>query len=105
MSKDTASRAFFPGYVVPALLGVIVLVNLAWWRVYWPMKGGTLTTYSDRWRVSGTILLKVGIAVGLYAWYVLANDASKERFALPILRISTVVAMLGLCLFAYGFSG
>jgi hypothetical protein len=47
MSKDTPTRAFFPGYVAPALLGALVLVNLLTRAAYWPARRGRLAVFTD----------------------------------------------------------
>lgn len=98
MSKDTAARAFFPGYVVPAALALLVLYNLWTGAVYWPRgryRGGGFEVWTDRWTFWGTILAKLGFAAGLYAWYVLANDDRRERLALPIATAGLVAALIG----------
>jgi hypothetical protein len=51
----------------------------------------------------GTILLEVGLASGLFAWYVLASDDRREHLAQPIVGIAVLVAIVGLALFGYGF--
>lgn len=101
--KDTPTRAFFPGYVVPGLLALLVLVNLANRSAYWPQRRGSIVVFTDGWRVAGTVLLEVGLAVGLFAWYVLANDERREHLAQPILAVATLAAVVGLALLGYGF--
>jgi hypothetical protein len=101
--KDSPTRAFFPGYVVPALLSLLVVINLVTGRAYWPRRGGSLTIFTDGWRVSGSVLLEVGVALGLFAWYVLANDDQREHLASPLLGTAVLVAMAGLAVFGYGF--
>jgi hypothetical protein len=103
VAKDTPTRAFFPGYVVPVLLGVLVIVNLLTHTAYWPARRGMLMVFTDVWRVSGTILLEVGLAAGLFALYVLANDDRREHLAQPVVGIAVLVAIVGLALFGYGF--
>jgi hypothetical protein len=88
VSKDSSPQAFFPGYVVPALLGVLILINLLTGRAYWPRRHGSIAVYTDGWRFGGTILLEAGIAAGLFAWYVLANDERRDHLNQPALGLA-----------------
>ena len=101
--KDTPTRAFFPGYIVPGLLMLLVLINLLTRSAYWPRRRGSIAVFTDGWRVSGSILLEVGLASGLFAWYILANDDRREHLSQPLLGVSVLVAILGVALFGYGF--
>jgi hypothetical protein len=101
--KDTPTRAFFPGYVAPALLVLLALINLLTGRAYWPRRGGSLAVFTDGWRVCGSILLEAGLATGLFAWYVLANDDRREHLSQPLLGVAVVTAIVGVALFGYGF--
>lgn len=101
--KDTPTRAFFPGYVVPALLALLVAINLVTRSAYWPQRRGPLVVFTDGWRVSGTILLEIGLASGLFAWYILANDDRRQHLAHPILGAAVLVEIVGVALFVYGF--
>jgi hypothetical protein len=102
--KDTPVRAFFPGYVAPALLMLLALVNVVTRRAYWPKRHGPIAVYTDGWRVCGSVALEVGLAVGLFAWYTLANDDRREHLAQPMLGVGVLMAVLGLALFGYGFA-
>ena len=106
MSKDTAARAFFPGYILPGALALLVAVNFWTGAVYWPRgqrRGWSVLT--DRWTFWGTILMKLSIGVACYAWYVLANDNRREHQAQPIMAGAVAVAILGLVMVAAGFAG
>ncbi len=101
--KDTPTRAFFPGSIVPALLVVLAAIQFATRSAYWPQRRGWLAVYTDGWRVSGTILFELGLASGFFAWFVLANDERREYLARPILIAAILVTIFGLALFGYGF--
>ncbi|OJW22678.1 MAG: hypothetical protein BGO49_01480 [Planctomycetales bacterium 71-10] len=101
--KDSPTQAVFPGYVVPALLSLLAFVNLWTGGAYWPKRRSGISVFTDGWRVSGSILLELGVAAGLFAWYVLANDDRRESLAQPVLGASILAAVAGLGLFGYGF--
>lgn len=106
MSKDTEARAFFPGYVLPAALALLILYNLWTGNVYWPQRGYQRgwAAHPERWTFWGTILMKLGTGASLYAWYVLANDSRREHLARPIVVASVAAACLGLVMVAAGFA-
>lgn len=107
MSKDSAARAFFPGYVIPCALGFVILWNFWTGNVYWPHRGYRQgwVAHPERFTFWGTILMKAGIAAALYAWYVLANDDRREHRAIPIMRAGAAAACLGLVMVYLGFAG
>lgn len=101
--KDTPTRAFVPGVVVPAVLALLALFNLVTGKAIYPTRRGLWTIYTDRYRVWGAILLEIAVAAGCFAWYVLANDDEREHLAQPIVALSVVVAVAGLVLAVLGF--
>ncbi len=93
MTRDSASRMVFLGFIVPGLIMVLVIHNLFVGRVYllWNRSGGSsgvvdyqdliwgvLSWNDDSWVIAAAVLLKSGIAVFLHAVYGLAN---LDRFA------------------------
>jgi hypothetical protein len=106
MEKDTQDQIPFWGFIVPAIILIVVLVNLVSGKVYWPASrahpGQIVVVYADRYRFWGTILFEFGMAVGIFAWYGAANYSKTERAALPLLLNSIGIAIGGLILFSIG---
>jgi len=105
-TKDSPIGMVWGGIVAPGAIGVLVLVNLIMWRVYWPAGRGhpfVFHVYHDAWRVVGTVLFKLGIAAGLVSWFTLANLARTEKAAPVALAASVTVTVLGLAIFVIGF--
>ena len=103
---------FWLGMVVPGVIVALVVFNLISGRVYW--LGGrsgvpagrrvfVFQVFEDGWRVTGTILMKLGVAGALFAWFYLANHGRTERVAVPILVAGVGVAVMGLVVYAVGF--
>jgi hypothetical protein len=101
--KDTPTRAFFPGVVVPAILVLLVLFNLVSGKAIYPARHTLVTVYTDTYRVAGAIVLEIAFAAGCFAWYFLANDEEHEHLALPIVAVSVLVAAVGLVVVVIGF--
>jgi hypothetical protein len=105
MERDTPDRIPFFGFVVPAVIPLLVAFNLVRGEVYWPDKhaGARLfTVYRDAWRFWGTIGFKIGMAGGIFAWSGLANFPRYDRYATPVLVGSIIAAVLGLTSFCMG---
>lgn len=101
--KDTPTEAFFPGFVLPAALALLVAFNLITGKAIYPARGTLLTVYTHTCRVAGAVLVEVVFATGRFSWYVLANNERSEHLALPIVGVSVVVALVGLVLVVLGF--
>jgi hypothetical protein len=92
------------GEIVPTLLFLLVVINVATGRIWWPDRGpNLLTVYTKLPVVIGVIMLKLGFAGGLFSWYLLAEFDRTEHLALPGLSISIACAGLGCLLFIVGF--
>ncbi len=102
MERDAPDRIPFFGFVVPAMILLLVTFNLARGEVYWPEKRHAFAIYRDAWRFWGTISFKVGLAGGIFAWFALANSPRCDRYAIPILVGAIAVAVAGLVVFCVG---
>lgn len=103
MNKDTPDTIPTAAFIAPGIILAVVLVNCAVGEVYWPAKHRLVDAYHDSWRFWGTILFKLGMAGGLFAWYGMANWNRTLRAALPTLAASIAIAGLGLLAFCIGF--
>lgn len=101
--KDTPTRAFFPGVILPAALVLLVVFNLVTGQAIYPARRKLLTVYTDTYRLAGAVLIEVAVAAGCFAWYTLANDDEREHLALPVVGVSVVVSVVGLVLVVIGF--
>jgi hypothetical protein len=88
--------------VVPAAIMVLVIVNVVIGRVYWLGQGCTVQVFTDGWRIVGTILLKIGFALGLASWFLLANIERTMKYARPGIAFSVVFAATGVILCLIG---
>ena len=107
MEKDSPDRRYSFGFVVPGLILLIVVLNLITGKVYTPRRFVVtfplLAAYTDAWRFWGVVLLKLGMAAGMFTWFILANYEKCERWYVPVLIGSVSVAVVGLVLYAFGF--
>ena len=78
--KDSRTRAVVMGILAPAIISAFALWNVISGEVLWLgsrhswAESGTLfTVFHDSWRVWGTGLFKLGVSLGLFAWFGLAN--------------------------------
>ena len=105
--KDSLTKAVLIGLVTPALLLGIAICNLSLRRVYWPADRDTslelVQTFDAFWIVAGTVMLKVGAAGVLFAWYWMANIERLERFCLGVGFSSIALAIAGLIIACVGF--
>ncbi len=107
--KDSRLTVVVLGYLIPVCILVVVVTNLVLGKVVLPaertsgdLMEGLLQTYSDAWRIGGTIMIKLGIAGACYAWYAVANHVRMERWALVSLLSSVITAILGLVVLSIG---
>lgn len=105
--KDSRTKAVVIGLIAPALLMGLVACNVVLRRVYWPADHHhsfeLVQTFDEFWIIAGTIMLKMGAAGVLFAWYWMANVASLERFCLPLGFGAVIVAAAGVILASIGF--
>lgn len=59
--------------------------------------------FHDIPRVWGFAWFKIGIAIGMHAWFALANDKKREDYAKPTLICGIVVSAVGAVLFWAGW--
>jgi hypothetical protein len=93
------------GEIVPTLLVLLVGINVATGRVWWPDQGAYpnyFMAYTKLPMVIGAIMLKLGLAGGLFSWYLLAELDRTEHLALPGLSVSIACAGIGCVLFIVG---
>jgi hypothetical protein len=107
VEKDSPDQIPVLGFIVPGLILVIVVVNLITGKVYVPRRFVVtfplLIAYKDSWRFWGVVLLKMGMAAGMFSWFVLANYDRLEKWYLRVIIVSLCAAVLGVTLFAVGF--
>jgi len=101
--KDSPASVFGMGFLVPILIIAVVICNVVNGEGYYPadnfegqLLDGLIVVYDDPWRFCGTILVKLGIAGGIFSWFALANFDRTEDRAQEYLLISIVVAVVGL---------
>lgn len=104
-ARDNQNVVFYGGWVLPILLLLLVAINFATGKVYWPVKtrGYSIVAYHDAWRFWGSAALKLGLAVALHAWYKLANDQRTENLYIPLTIVAGAVMAIGLAAFVCGF--
>ena len=100
--KDQPVMVVLLGVVVPAAIIVLVIVNVVIGRVYWLGQGCTVQVFTDGWRIVGTILLKIGFALGLASWFLFGNAERTMKFAQPGIALSVVLAIIGVILCLIG---
>jgi len=105
--KDSRPVMWFGGVLLPLALAALVAYNVVRWRVYWPtddrISRSMYLVYTDAWRVVGAVVLKLGVAGILVAWFLLANLEETEGVAQPLVVASALVAGIGFAVFSVGF--
>jgi hypothetical protein len=109
--RDTPDQIPFWGFAAPAAILLAVCANLILGGVYWPQHDQAInptevtlfTRYTDGPRFWGTVMLKLGMAGGIFGWCGLANYPKWERAALPTIGIGVMAAVAGLMLFVAKF--
>ena len=95
--KDSTPRVVCAGILLPVAMVALVLFNAIASRVYWPARG-EINVFTDAWRVTGTIVLKLGFALAFVSWFLFANLERTEGFVEPCLAISVIACVTGLAL-------
>ena len=102
--KDSTARAVTLGILTPTIILIIVISNVLTGTVVWPGGRGTdlLISYNRFWPVAGTVLIKLGVAGILLAWYGLANTRRWESYCWPVAIVCTALTAIGLVIFVAG---
>jgi len=110
-TKDTFLTILFMGYTVPLAFLTFAMLNVAEHVAYVPADEyasgnalhGIANAYTDAWRVYGQATFNVGLAVGLYAWYVLANRADLQLLTFKVMIPGILMIAGGFVAFVVGF--
>lgn len=100
------NESYFQGLVVPLVLLGFVLEQAVRGRIVLPRRRySEWIVYSQTSIVVGAVLLELAVAVGLFAWYILAYDDDYESWVTPILLTSVSIVLLGSGLLIWGLAG
>lgn len=109
-SKDSPNATLWLGIILPIAILAIAVVNVVTGCVWVPTQqpGGIhvdiiLTVYRDGWRVTGAILFELGVAIGLFTWYFLADRDDAEKIIFPCLCAAAAIMCAGIAIFVIGF--
>ena len=104
--KDPPQRVLWVGWVVPAILVGLAIMNFWTGRVYWLAGRGAaqgLISFTDPMRFWGIVALKLGLATATFSWHVLANYPKHDQRAGPLAIAGIAVAAAGFIAYCAGF--
>lgn len=84
------------GVLVPALMVLLVIVNLATGKVWIPASRSGLLEVTNPLIVSGFVLLKLACALGLFQWHWVANRQAFDPYVLPLQITAVLLGIIGI---------
>jgi len=97
-SKDPSPRQIGCGLVLPCLICIIIGANLALNKVVIPPTRGSFEFYrisENPYVIGGFVTGKAACAIGLFAFFWMANRETLGRYWQPVLLGAGVIAVLG----------
>ena len=102
-TRDPEHKIILLGLIVPVLL--VLWAGLNWYSgwVLWPVARGPWRLVTDPFKVSASACVKLGLAVGCFGWYYMANRDAWSYWSQPVTLVGYGGAIVAFVLGAASF--